>query len=168
MLIEQSQAELNAAQAIQGKCTLTQVVLNKCEMAAFGQEEQFASPFKLNFTHDCSAVQNGRILIVEAKFDFKSVDASPQIAPVFNLLCVYRLAYELQEGSNPTPIQIDAFKKGNAVYNCWPYVREFVQNATARMGFNPPPLPLLRVKVRQEAKPTVSEQPTAPMAETKG
>src|ERR1700733_9823149 len=152
MLIEQSQAELNAAHAIQSNCTLTQVVLDKCEVTAFGQEEQFTSPFKLDLTHDCSASLDGRGLTVKAKFDFKSLDASPQVAPVFNLLCVYKLAYELQEGCNPSAIEIDAFKKGNAVYNCWPYVREFVQNITSRMGFNPPPLPLLRVKVRQEPK----------------
>lgn len=152
MLIEQSQEELNAAQVIQSKCELKQIVLAKCDVAAFGAEDQFKAPFKLHFTHESSAALNERNLVIKARFDFKSVDASEHGAPVFNLLCVYELAYALQDGCDPNLPQIDAFKRGNAVYNCWPYVREFVQNITARMGFQPPPLPLLRVKLKQEPK----------------
>jgi hypothetical protein len=152
MLIEQSQEELNAAQVIQSKCELKHVVLANCLVAAFGPEDQFKAPFKLNFTHECSAKLNDRNLAINAVFDFKSIDASEGAAPVFNLRCVYELAYSLEEGCSPNTSQIDAFKKGNAVFNCWPYVREFVQNITARMGFQPPPLPLLRVKLKQETK----------------
>lgn len=150
MLIEQSAAELNAALEIQGKCTLGRIALIKCNLEAFGHERQFKTPFKLNFTHECSAELKERQLVVLAEFNFESVDASESPRRAFNLGVSYDLSYDLEENCHPTPTQIDAFKKGNAVYNCWPYVRELLQNATARMGFTPPPLPLLRVKVKQD------------------
>jgi hypothetical protein len=160
MLIEQTQAELNAAQLIQSGCTLMRVVLAKSSVEAFGTEEQFPGPLKLKFTHEATSALNGQVLTVMAHFDFKSFVASDDIVPVFDLACTFQLAYELQENCKPTPQQVDAFKKGNAVYNCWPYVREFVQNLTARMGFQPPPLPLLGVKVKNEVPPKPTDKAT--------
>jgi preprotein translocase subunit SecB len=40
---------------------------------------------------------------------------------------------------------MDAFADRFAVFNAWPYMRETIQSITQRMGFNPPPLPLLRL-----------------------
>jgi hypothetical protein len=115
MLIEQTQAELNAAQVIQSGCTLMRVVLAKSSVEAFGTEEQFPGPLKLKFTHEATSALNGQVLTVMAHFDFKSFVASDDIVPVFDLACTFQLAYELQENCKPTPQQVDAFKKGNAV-----------------------------------------------------
>lgn len=41
--------------------------------------------------------------------------------------------------SDPSEQHVVAFHGGNAIFNCWQYFREFIQSATARMGF--PPLP---------------------------
>jgi hypothetical protein len=164
MLIEQSAAEISAAQEIQGKCALTRVAIAKCDFESFGKEGQFRTPFKLIFTHDCSGELKERLLTVLAQFNFDSVDASESPARVFRLGVSYELSYELETDCHPTPEQIDAFKRGNAVYNCWPYVREFLQNTTARMGFAPPPLPLLRVKVKQD-QPKAAPAPAVVKAE---
>ena len=106
------------------------------------------------------------VLAILADFKFESVDASEPPSSIFQIDCAFELIYELGDSYHPTPEEIDAFKKGNAVFNCWPYVREFVQNMAARMGFQPPPIPLLRIKPKQEEpeKPIISDtevqQPT--------
>jgi hypothetical protein len=159
MLIEQTTEELAAAQPIQSRCTLTDVLLCESAMRSFGKEEEFEAPLTLKFTHSATGSLSGRVLTVLAHFTFKSVDGSEIPVPVFDLHCTFRLLYELKEDFQPTQMQIDAFKKGNAVYNCWPYVREFVQNLASRMGFQPPPLPLLRVNVVEA--PAKTEIPSA-------
>jgi hypothetical protein len=161
MLIEQSRTELKAAQAIQGDCLLTRVALVKSSVEVFGPEENFEAPLKLKFSHAASSVLIGRILRVRADFDFHSFDGSEEGIQVFDLGCTFELDYQLPENCEPTEEQLDAFKKGNAVYNCWPYVRELVQNITARMGFQPPPLPLLRVKIREDALRNEMADPAA-------
>jgi hypothetical protein len=65
--------------------------------------------------------------------------------PVFHVDCVFELECELEENFTPTEVQLRAYQKGNAVFLCWPYMREFVQNAVARLGLVAPPIPLLRV-----------------------
>jgi hypothetical protein len=66
--------------------------------------------------------------------------------------CAFDLDYELADKSfQPSPESVTAFKDGNAVFNCWPYTREFVHNMAARMGLELPPLPLLRIVPKQAA-----------------
>ena len=89
-------------------------------------------------------------------------------APVFSVECVYELCYRLKEDYKPQADEIEAFKNGNAVFNCWPYFREFFQNLTARMGQTPPPLPLLRIvpkpatPVKPEPNPVKAEAGVTP------
>jgi preprotein translocase subunit SecB len=63
----------------------------------------------------------------------------------FSVECTFEADYELRPGFNPTLEQIKAFKDGNAIFNCWPYCRQHVQDTITRMGFPPPVLPFLRV-----------------------
>jgi len=62
--------------------------------------------------------------------------------------CTFEVGYELQPEFNPTAEQIKAFKDGNAIFNCWPYCRQFVQEMIMRMGYPPLLLPLLRVQTK--------------------
>jgi hypothetical protein len=64
---------------------------------------------------------------------------------LFAVTCRYALRYSLKPGYTPTPEDLDGFKEGNAMFHCWPYFRELVQNLTARMALQIPPLPMLRL-----------------------
>jgi len=64
---------------------------------------------------------------------------------VLIISCRLEVAYELAEGYEPTSEQIDAFRQGNAIFNCWPYFREYVQNSVARMNYPPVTIPFLRM-----------------------
>jgi hypothetical protein len=66
--------------------------------------------------------------------------------------CTWEVDYRLAEGYQPTPRTVRAFKDGNAIFNCWPYFREFVQNAVTRMNLPPLTLPLLRLLPKPPAE----------------
>lgn len=55
----------------------------------------------------------------------------------------FALGYSLQSIDDIDDAKIDAFGKMNAVYNAWPYVREFVQSMIVRMGLPSLTLPVL-------------------------
>ena len=75
---------------------------------------------------------------------------------LFEVACRYALQYALKEGYTPSQEELDAFKEGNAVFQCWPYSRELVQNLTMRMGLQMPPMPFLRLAPKPAPKkPTV-------------
>ena len=58
----------------------------------------------------------------------------------------YILIYSLAERSKLTKEDLEAFCDINSVYNAWPYWREFVGNASDRMGLPIPMLPLLKFR----------------------
>jgi preprotein translocase subunit SecB len=62
--------------------------------------------------------------------------------------CAFELTYQLKSDFVPTAEQIKAFKDGNAIFNCWPYGRQFVQETIQRLGYPPLILPFLRVQTK--------------------
>ncbi len=48
--------------------------------------------------------------------------------------CAFEVAYDVRPGFTITPEHVRAFKDGNAVFNVWPYYREFLQSSLQRMG----------------------------------
>jgi hypothetical protein len=64
---------------------------------------------------------------------------------LIKISCTLEADYSLNPKFDPTTSQLKAFHHGNAVFNCWPYFREFVQNSSLRMHLPPPPVPFLRL-----------------------
>jgi preprotein translocase subunit SecB len=62
-----------------------------------------------------------------------------------------------------TEAHLDAFAKTNAVFNAWPYWREFVQSTTVRMGLPPLVTPVFRFPTQPPPTPgpDTSDQATA-------
>jgi hypothetical protein len=59
----------------------------------------------------------------------------------------YAISYALESDEGLTRKNFDAFGHRNAVYNVWPYWREFVQSMTSRMALPPLTLPVFRLGV---------------------
>lgn len=172
MIISPEPEEFRAALALQSKCDLRRVSLRHCHASLEGSEESRRGPFKLRLSHNSTACAiNDGLLRVEVRFQIQSYDSSEPPALLFSVECAFDVDYELEDRSyQPPPESIAAFKDGNAIFNCWPYVREFVQNITDRMALipPPPPLPFLRVVPRKkidEAAP-VPEPATVPVKRT--
>jgi hypothetical protein len=86
----------------------------------------------------------GPRLTIPVGFRFKAL-SEKEHSEVIAITCQLRVEYELADGYNPSPEEVTAFKDGNAIFNCWGYLREYVQNTVARMNFPPVALPFLRL-----------------------
>lgn len=159
MQLSPSHAEIALAGEIHGHCSFTKVELRQCS-AKSNEGEGLIQPFTMSVKEaraSSAEVKDGHLLVT-ADFTIYSEDSSKEPQPVFSLECQYRLVYALDDGFIPQQPQIDAFASGNALYNCWPYLREFVQNIAARMGQFPPPLPLLRVRLQDKSSDSGGRQ----------
>ena len=163
--------EVRLAAAIYNHCNLSQIVLTQCSVSGT-RDKHLVEPFTMavRIVGSKSAIEIGT-LVVEVNFNLTSSDASDPPIVVFQIDCVFWVAYKLDEEIIPSQEQIDAFANGNVIYNCWPYLREFVQSTTMRMGHTPPPLPLLRVQPKSnpamaETVARSSEVETKPISES--
>jgi hypothetical protein len=163
MLISQTQEELKTASALIAKCELKRVRLHRCVASLEAEPETLNQPFKLRALYNSTA---GEIvdqrLPVQVQFGFESFDASTEEIVLFKIDCWFDLDYELEAKYQPSAEAVEAFKNGNAIFNCWPYARECVQSITARMALQPPPLPLLRIAPK---KPTTKPETTVPASQ---
>jgi len=90
----------------------------------------------------------------EGALDKKTGDKKPE--PVILVECAYEVDYVLREGFEITSEHMKAFKDGNAIFNAWPYFREYLQNNLQRMGLPPLVAPFLRIQPK--AKPRKREK----------
>jgi hypothetical protein len=147
MIISQSQEEIQAAVALQSKCELKRISLRQCHASLEGTPADLAGPFSLRISHNstANAILEG-VLRIEGRFQVQGYDSSESPALLFSIECAFDLDYELQDKSfEPMAQSVAAFKDGNAIFNCWPYARELVDNLTSRMDLRVPALPFLRI-----------------------
>ena len=71
-------------------------------------------------------------------------DAGPQDY-VLTIEATYHLIYSITTITGLTQAHYDAFAESNAVFNAWPYWREYVQNVLSRMGLPPLTIPTLKL-----------------------
>ncbi|MEN6308987.1 MAG: hypothetical protein ABFD91_14660 [Anaerohalosphaeraceae bacterium] len=84
------------------------------------------------------------LLFVVIDFDLKaSVEGAS--SPVITITASFLLVYKLQDFSGLTDESYRSFAEINAVFNAWPYWREYVQNITVRMGLPSLTIPVFRI-----------------------
>ncbi|MGA9069341.1 MAG: hypothetical protein WB424_03735 [Terracidiphilus sp.] len=76
---------------------------------------------------------------------------------VFCIDCTFEVRYHLRPEFVPTVEQIKAFRDGNAIFNCWPYCRQYVQEMILRMGYPSLILPFLRVQTKHRESRKLSK-----------
>jgi hypothetical protein len=88
-------------------------------------------------------------LRVNIRFIYTVTDTSPEPVKAFHVDCRFQSIYDLDPQYKPARKEIVAFREGNAVFNCWPYFREYVQHCAMRADFpSVPPVSFLRVQVK--------------------
>jgi hypothetical protein len=115
------------------------------------------------------------VLTMEVRFLYKLTwRPEPEREPVelMSLTCTLQADYAVRPGYEPTDEEITAFHHGNAVFNAWPYFREYVHSSTARMLLPPPPVPFLKLRPKgsdaagnrtgRKRAPKLSGSPAAP------
>ncbi len=84
---------------------------------------------------------------VEVRCRLEAV-AEDQERPGVTVSADIRLEYDCEDAERFSERHLRAFAETNGVYNAWPYWREFVQNAVARMQLPPLVLPVFRLTDR--------------------
>ena len=96
--------------------------------------------------------KDSNFIFVIADFNLKAF-VKNNTKPVVLINASFLLSYDFNDEFDNYPDE--AFKKfaeTNGVFNAWPYWREFVQNATVRMGLPSLTIPVFRIFASKEAR----------------
>lgn len=84
-------------------------------------------------------------------FKFSAGEKGGAGKPLLAITATFIAEYEMAEGFSPSSEELNAFVKANAVFNCWPYWREYVHSTAARMNLPPITMPFFRVRAPHSA-----------------
>lgn len=109
---------------------------------------ELAEACKAKSAHDASVDreldQNGNFRVL-ASFQLEVHADDDEGALQAEAIAEFELSYRVPEREAFSSEELDAFGQVNAVFNAWPYWREFVQSAFARMSLPNMIVPLFRV-----------------------
>jgi preprotein translocase subunit SecB len=141
--------EVEHAEALQARLLLQDISLYESEAAGAGPPVEAVEPVRLSAEIDSEVHHNdssGMNLAVTLR-----VACDEELT--FHVEATFLVRYRFADKAKPaSKVELEAFRKGHAVLAVWPYLREFVQTITARMGFPTEPLPLLRLVSFEEGK----------------
>ncbi len=161
IVIEQNRDETRLAFEVNQNAAISRIRLARAKVGSLAMEEGRKSPIAVMFNFKSKPISApANVLRLEIAFrmagveereegkkdvrDRKRGDRKP--APVVLVECAYEVDYALREGFLITPEHVKAFKDGNAVFNVWPYFREYLQNNLQRMGLPPLTAPFMRLQ----------------------
>lgn len=161
IILEQSNDQFTRSLRVTPNVELRAITLSHCQARGLQQRQAATLPITVDLNYNASStnIESG-ILHISLDFAVIALDKSeseqdPKV--VFNVGCRLEATYQVLNDLNIPQEDAEAFASGNAVFNCWPYFREFVQNLSGRMGLQMPPIPFLRLQVKQDAE---SEKPS--------
>jgi len=160
--IQQDQAKVKATRRFQLNAELTEIQLLDCSAAIAERAGQLEGQLRLGFQLEpsiLSAKEGSARFAVRVKIFGDAKDAELQADKHFlEVACRFALGYALKPGYTPSQEDLDAFNEGNAVFHCWPFFRELVQNLTMRMGLEISPLPLLHLASKPAPKKPLAKR----------
>lgn len=104
--------------------------------------------------HGKFAVSQKNTLRTTLQFNFQATGAGSKARPLLVITATFVAEYEMADGLRPSTQDLKAFVNANAVFNCWPYWREYVHSTAARMNLPPLTLPFFRVRTSQPLQQT--------------
>ena len=83
-------------------------------------------------------IHDGNMLRTLTHFTFTAKESErSKSKPLLIITAIFVAEYEMAEGFRPSKHDLEAFVRANAVFNCWPYWREYVHSTAARMNLPP-------------------------------
>lgn len=160
ILLQQGPEEIRRALALQLHTELLAVKLLRGDLRAYAMSDTKAPVFT-DVEFRPLKVGSPKAGALRVPVEFHIWGEQRPGGRAFSIRCVFELVYKLAADYEPTPREIAAFKKGNVVFNCWPYFREFVHSSAARMNLEGLVVPLLRIQPRSGASdsPAPKRQP---------
>jgi len=149
--IFQTKEETELAIAVHRNAQISEVRLARAKVTADRPGNVLKDPISVSMGVKAKDVKgaDGQLL-VEVSFRLAGAKKGDQAndKTVLCVECTFEVSYQLRPEFTPTTEQIKAFKDGNAIFNCWPYCRQYVQEMIQRMGFPPLVLPFFRVQTK--------------------
>ncbi|HEV2485107.1 MAG TPA: hypothetical protein VGT08_06210 [Terracidiphilus sp.] len=150
--LSRTKEQFSALRRFQDKCDLEAITLLACNATRGEAGTAFAEPYSIRpGVSNVSSSQSGRLFVAKISFEYDAWDSSEPSQRLFQVNCTFEISYRLREGYIPTDEERMSFSHATAVFNCWPYAREFFRDMTSRLGHNAPVLPLLHVIPKQQA-----------------
>lgn len=154
--IEQGRAQVRAAVAFHSHCNINDIRLIASRVKCLLSSEEVTFPLASTYRFRPEKhVVKGRMVKIETAFacEVTTKGKGPEKA-VFRVECKFETSYELRTGYDPSPKEIQAFKEANAIFNTWPFFREYLHSTVLRMGYPALSAPFLKLV----PKPEQSEQ----------
>jgi preprotein translocase subunit SecB len=150
--ISQTKEETQLAIAVHQNSQINDVRLARAKVTADHPKNALKNPISVSMGVKAKQVESSdEQLLVEVNFRLAGSKKGNESKgkTVVCVECTFEVSYQLRPGFAPTAEQIKAFKDGNAIFNCWPYCRQYVQEMIQRMGYPSLVLPFLRVQTKQ-------------------
>ena len=119
----------------------------------------------LQFEHSPGTMQVSKDCVtMRTLYRFIAKAPGKRLVEMLQIECTFEATYQLGNGYQPGEGEVNSFRSGNAVFNSWPFFREYVQSTAARMNLPIPPVSFLRLvplgPTEGEPKQVVSEVKT--------
>jgi hypothetical protein len=146
MRISQTTEQISALRAFQDQCEIESITLQSCTVTRAKAGTEFCAPYSVKPTlSNTSFFHIGNQFVVEVSFEYAAWDSAETPERIFLVNCTFEVCYRMRDAYVPNEAEKSSFSRGTAVFNCWPYAREFLRDITARLGHQAPVLPLLRI-----------------------
>lgn len=149
---DEKQPSLKNAVQVAEQVELKEVRLLGCDCSQSIKNIQGSKSFDIDRNVEVQVDREAKRIFVIADFGLKAFLENEKDVPFGTIKATFLLVYDAENISEMPDEYFESFGKTNGVYNAWPYWREFVQNATTRMG-----LPSLTIPVFRIAKSATKE-----------
>lgn len=167
IIIEQDAQETREAFALNTNAALVGLRLANAGLSSLSSQAALGDTMSTEIDFRPGRVtQDDRDLSLGIEFTFLLRDGGSTGQELLRIACSFEVEYELRPSFAPTEEQLRAFHKGNAVFNCWPFFREFIQNMAVRMAYPPPPIPFLRLMPKRAGELTTTPTPDQQATQT--
>ena len=96
--------------------------------------------------------REGLSFSAQANFHFKGVPQDDDKAIGVKVEGLFILQYKLQDDNDIDDKEIATFCEINAIYNAWPYIREYLAACLTRLDLPPFTMPLLKIGQKKQEK----------------
>ena len=113
-------------------------------------ESEIADEIVANVSHATSIFKKpdgDGLLVIHANFslEIRADNEEGESVVQAEVQGLFELSYKIPDESHFSSDELEAFGEVNAVFNAWPYWREWVQTSLARMALPPLTIPVYRV-----------------------
>lgn len=153
ILIELEPAEMSASSAFSNNAEIIAISVTSASYScpdSFPQEFQAPLVTSINFNPlDTSVQVDSMRATTSFEYLISTNQEQKESQVIVRIQCVLSAIYQLASEYKPLEAELKSFHKANVVFNCWPFFRELVLNAASRMNIPLPPVPFVRVQIRQ-------------------